>query len=262
MSSLNNRKGRIVPLAFLLFLTGCAAYLKSFLPVKLEARESQQASRRDDGDQSDPRSDDEIAAADEAAAEEDVATKLSERNRGSSDNVIPIRIAYGNDDNLTVGSPAIEPAPPFSLRVATGPIGDAMRTGNDNRPPAPSNSGGGGSGGGGGGGGGGSHHFPRNPDPPVVTSQDGGGSDKPPVPRNPDPLVITPSDPIRNRAPRTSGPVQLQDLVGCQALMISVLALLAGTTDPDGDRLTSIEPLVDLRDAHANRRRWLDIRAR
>ena len=32
-------KRRIVPLAFLLFLTGCAAYLKSFLPVKLEARE-------------------------------------------------------------------------------------------------------------------------------------------------------------------------------------------------------------------------------
>jgi Ca2+-binding RTX toxin-like protein len=32
--------------------------------------------------------------------------------------------------------------------------------------------------------------------------------------------------------------VHLQDVVGCQVLMISVLALLAGTTDPDGDRLT------------------------
>ena len=32
--------------------------------------------------------------------------------------------------------------------------------------------------------------------------------------------------------------MHLQDLVGCQVLMISVLALLAGTTDPDGDRLT------------------------
>jgi Ca2+-binding RTX toxin-like protein len=32
--------------------------------------------------------------------------------------------------------------------------------------------------------------------------------------------------------------VHLQDLAGCQVLMISVLALLAGTTDPDGDRLS------------------------
>ena len=47
-----------------------------------------------------------------------------------------------------------------------------------------------------------------------------------------------PSDPVRNRAPRTNGPVHLQDLAGCQVLMISVLALLAGATDPDGDRLT------------------------
>jgi Ca2+-binding RTX toxin-like protein len=30
----------------------------------------------------------------------------------------------------------------------------------------------------------------------------------------------------------------LQDLAGCQVLMISMLALLAGTIDPDGDRLT------------------------
>ncbi|XIA62895.1 cadherin-like domain-containing protein [Bradyrhizobium sp. TZ2] len=32
--------------------------------------------------------------------------------------------------------------------------------------------------------------------------------------------------------------MHLQDLVGCQVLMISVLALLAGATDADGDRLT------------------------
>ena len=62
-------KRRIAPLAFLLVLTGCAAYLKSFLPVKIEAREAQQASKHDDADQSDPQ-DDEI----NAAAEEDVAT--------------------------------------------------------------------------------------------------------------------------------------------------------------------------------------------
>ena len=51
---LEQQKRRIVPLAFLLFLTGCAAYLKSFLPVKLEAREAEQASKRDDEDQGDP----------------------------------------------------------------------------------------------------------------------------------------------------------------------------------------------------------------
>ena len=139
------QKRRIVPLAFLLFLTGCAAYLKSFLPVKLEARESQQANKHDDGDQSDPRLEDEIvASAEGAAAEEDVATKSAERNTESSDKVVPIRIAYDNDDNLANGSPAIEPAPPFSLRVATGAIGDVVRTSNNNRPSAPSSSGGGG----------------------------------------------------------------------------------------------------------------------
>ena len=51
------------------------------------------------------------------------------------------------------------------------------------------------------------------------------------------PSVRTP-EPLRNRAPRTNGPVHLQDLAGCQVLMISMLALLAGATDPDGDRLS------------------------
>jgi len=58
-----HQKRGIVPLAFLLFLTGCAAYLKSFLPTKMEAREAQQASKHDDGNQSDPPSDDAVAAA-------------------------------------------------------------------------------------------------------------------------------------------------------------------------------------------------------
>ena len=211
-----HQKKAILPLAFLLFLTGCAAYLKSFLPTKMEAREAQQASTRNDADQSDPRADEEVGA---AAEEDDVAAKPEERNPGSSDKVVPIRIAYDNDGNVTSGSSVIEAAPSFSVRVATGPIGEPIRAGNDNRSfiPSSSNERGGGSGGGGGGG--------------------GGDRDRPPAPRDPDPGLITP-DPIRNRAPRTSGPVQLQDLVGCQVLMISVLALLAGTTDADGDRLT------------------------
>ena len=65
------QKRRIVPLAFLLFLTGCAAYLKSFLPTKIEAREAQQASKHDDADQSDPPSDDVVATAAEEAVQED-----------------------------------------------------------------------------------------------------------------------------------------------------------------------------------------------
>jgi Ca2+-binding RTX toxin-like protein len=209
------QKRRLVPLAFLLVLTGCAAYLKSFLPVKIEAREAQQDAKHDGGEQSDPQWEEEIGA----AAEEDVATESTGRAARSSDNVVPIRFAHDNDDTPTYGSSAIEPAPPVSLRAAIGPIGDAVRSG-DNRPAAPSNSGEGGAAGGGGGGGG------------------GGGNDRPPIQRDPDPIVIRPPDPVRNRAPRTTGPVHLQDLVGCQVLMISVLALLAGTTDADGDRLT------------------------
>ena len=68
------KRRRIVPLAFLLVLTGCAAYFKSFLPVKIEAREAQQASKHDDGDQTDLRLDDAVSA----VTEEDVATEIGE----------------------------------------------------------------------------------------------------------------------------------------------------------------------------------------
>jgi Ca2+-binding RTX toxin-like protein len=212
----SQQKRGILPLAFLLFLTGCAAYLKSFLPTRMEAHETQQANKRDDADQSDPRADDEIGA---AVEEDDAVAKSADRNPGSSEKVFPIRIAYDNEGNLTSGSSVIEAAPSFSVRVATAPTGEPTRAGNDNRSPVPPGSSEGGVGGGGGGGGG------------------GGSRDRPPAQRDPDPRIIT-RDPVRNQAPRTSGPVHLQDLVGCQVLMISVLALLAGTTDPDGDRLT------------------------
>jgi Ca2+-binding RTX toxin-like protein len=213
-------KKRIVPLAFLLFLTGCAAYLRSFLPIKLEAHEQQMSSSHDDAEQSDPRVDDEIGV----ATEEEVAT-ASARETKSSDNVVPIRLVQESGDLLTSGSRPLEPAPPFSPRVATGPIGDAVQRGNDNRPPAPTNSGGGSGSGGGGGSGSGSGSGGGS----------AGGHDRQPPPRNP---VSTPADTVHNRAPRTSGPVHLQDLAGCQVLMISILTLLAGTTDPDGDRLS------------------------
>jgi Ca2+-binding RTX toxin-like protein len=208
-------KRRIVPLAFLLFLTGCAAYLKSFMPVNVAAREQQQSSKHDDADQIEPQSNDEV----QVVADEEAAPESANSNAKSSDNVVQIQLPKESDEFLRNESPVIEPAPPFSFRIADGSISDAPRGGNDNRPPTGSNSADGGGGGGGGSGGGG-----------------GGGNDKPSNPRTSDPPVI-PGTPHLNRAPRTNGPVHLQDQVGCQALRISILALLAGTIDPDGDRL-------------------------
>jgi Ca2+-binding RTX toxin-like protein len=210
---------RFVPVAFLLFLTGCAAYLKSFLPVKTEAHEVQTASRYDDGEGDAGRADEIVAV-----TEEDVAGDTASRAARSSDNVIPIRIFQESGDLSAGGSPPIEPARPGLVRVGSGPIGETIRPGNDSRMPTPSNSEGGGGGGGGGGGSGG-----RN--------GGGGGVDPQPKPRSPDPPSGPTPDPVHNRTPRTSGPVHLQDVVGCQVMMISMLALLAGATDPDGDRL-------------------------
>jgi len=212
-------KRRIIPLAFLLFLTGCAAYLKSFLPVKIEAREAQQASKHDDAEQSDPRPDDELSA----VTDEEVATDAA-RHTNSSDNVVPIRLAPEIGELFSVGYRSIEPASPFPLGVAAGPIGDPVRA-NDNRPPAQSNP----DGAGGPSPSSGSSPNDRQPPPDTRDNPSGPGGGTP---------GGIPPDPARNRAPRTSGPVHLQDLAGCQVLMISMLALLAGTIDPDGDRLT------------------------
>lgn len=201
-------KRNIVPLAFLLFLTGCAAYLKSFLPVKIVAREAEPASKHDDAEQSDPRPDDQL----HAIADEEAATEAA-RHTHSSDNVVPIRLAPEIGELMVVGNRSIEPASPLPLGVAAGSIGDPVRA-NDNRPPAQS-----------------------DPDRGGGSSPGSGSSPDDRHPRNPDPSGTTRSDPARNRAPRTNGPIQLQDLAGCQVLMISMLALLAGATDPDGDRL-------------------------
>ncbi len=48
----------------------------------------------------------------------------------------------------------------------------------------------------------------------------------------------TPVDPRQNRAPRLSGPVYLHDLTGCQTLLLTLAALLAGASDADADMLT------------------------
>ena len=105
----DQKKGRFLPLAFLVFLTGCATYLKSFMPVKMEAGEEQQSRQRDDGSQDEPRSEEEISV----AAEEEVATE-SKDNANSSDNVVPIRIAYDDRSDPT-SSVVIEPPRPITF---------------------------------------------------------------------------------------------------------------------------------------------------
>jgi hypothetical protein len=168
-------KRRFLPLTFLLFLTGCAAYLKSFLPVKLEAREERQDSKHDDDTEpSKPQTDDEIGA----ATEEDANTGTIAK---SSDNVVPIRIVLPPDvgDLLASDSPPIDfkgLARPAPVRLDGRPIGDPVRARNDNRPAAQSNSGGGGGGGGGGGDGGGDDKQ-REPRAPNLSGSGGADSD-------------------------------------------------------------------------------------
>ena len=99
------------------------------------------------------------------------------------------------------------------------PIGDVQRAPNGNRSSDASGGGGGGGGGGAGGGGGGDNQE-QSPQRPLPER----------------PSVGDPT-PQRNRAPRLAGAVYLPSVVGCEAMTISVFALLAGASDPDGDEL-------------------------
>ncbi|MHB0767826.1 calcium-binding protein [Bradyrhizobium sp. 5.13L] len=214
------KKG-ILPIAFLLLLTACATYLKTFLPTTVEAHEDRQNDRDDGADEESDAPATEASAADE----EDATTDTTERTAKSSDNVVPIRIVLPQEisEFLANDSPALDfngLERPGQVRVDSGPLGDSIRATNDNRPQSTSADGAGASGGGGGGGG-------------------GGGDDKPrgPSPLNPRPDPDLDIDPHRNRAPRISGPVHLRNVIGCEALTISLLALLSGATDPDGDTM-------------------------
>ena len=137
---------------------------------------------------------------------------------------------------------------PALLKIDNKPIGDPVRAGNDNRPMSSGSPTGGSSVGGGGGGdqerNGRDDAFDRT-DPRQVRPTDppnGFGTSGPPGgsgPATPGGPGTTPNDnePVRNRAPRVTGPVYLPNVVGCDALLISVLVLLAGASDPDGDPL-------------------------
>ncbi len=206
-----------IPVAFLMALSGFALYVKSFLPARLEAAPERPTAKQAENEP--------VAAGPEeqeltAEAESDVTGSIEGKTKGSgsaqpSDNIVPIPARFvlsseAIDDFLANDSPAID----FSAlqRGAISSAGQGIveqgRPSNDNQSKA--NAGGGASGGGGGGGGGGSDQGQKTP-----------------------PTLDLP----RNRAPRTNGPVQLQDLIGCHAYLISILALLGGASDPDGDQL-------------------------
>jgi Ca2+-binding RTX toxin-like protein len=206
-------KTGFVPLAFLTFLTGFAIYLKSAFPARSEALPEQQTNRNqvDDAVPSDlAREAEELRA----QAEGDVTETVGPAKK-PLDNVIafPSRLVASQAwlDNFLASDSPIEIVPIDSQGRATNDNQSAGQVHSRSPGGGGGSSGGnrgGGSGGGGGDGGGG-----------------GGGSE---------------SD-SRNRAPRTSGPILLKDTVNCHAYPISVLALLAGAMDPDGDQLRPVD---------------------
>lgn len=207
--------GGFLPVAFLMALTGFAVYVKSFMPVRVEAAPERPTPKPTDDEPVAVDPEQQELKAEEA--ESDRTGSIADRAKGSGsppDNVVPIPARFTLspeviDEFLANDSPAID----FNA-LQRGPgssagsgIGGPGHPSNDNQSKANAA---GGSSGGGGGGGGSSDPGPKTPTPPELP---------------------------RNRAPRTNGPVQLQDLIGCHSYLISILALLAGTTDPDGDQL-------------------------
>lgn len=74
--------------------------------------------------------------------------------------------------------------------------------------------------------------------PVIVLPPDGGDGDGEDEGEGEDPTGPGPDDPRQNRAPRLSGPVHLHDLAGCQTLLLTLAALLAGASDADADTLS------------------------
>lgn len=205
------------PLAFLLAVSGFLIYLKSFLPG-VEAAADRAQKEPENGEQA-PASDNALRA--EEGAEEEVTNSTGDEAIGSS-NVVPISFARPSG-----GFMASDVEPIDFSRLDRNTVVNLHPAARDSVPPtlsrgADRNAGDGeGKGAGGGGGGGGASDTPE-----------GFGSDRDWTEGPHD------ADPQRNRAPRSNGPVRLQDVVGCQTLFISSAALLAETTDADGDPLT------------------------
>jgi Ca2+-binding RTX toxin-like protein len=214
-----DRRGRFVPLIFLLMVGSCVAYLKSFLPGKLDAAHGHEAPRADADDTQSVkddslvvRSDDDPVVPSEKPLEKAEAIRISAPPEGDSTTV-------GSTDpsaQSRVSRPALHTG---STSEATKEFGEGRSQHHQ------AAEGGGGRGGGGGGGGGNGDGYGRGDTQPTPKEPKG--------PRDP----IQPSTDQRNRAPRLTGPVRLPDVVGCNTLAITMTALLVGATDPDGDLL-------------------------
>lgn len=241
----DRERRRWIPIAFLLFLTGCAAYLKSFLPSSVAAKEEAPPKRAAADDSDSPKLDDDIVGSlgDDIKPTDDAVVPADEVAPSRTGQMVRTGLTPETDVPRSASVTPIDfngMLQPVTLRTDDRPTGEPLRPYNDNRPASPASSGSGGGGGGGGGSGDESRTrlLPQNTDQPGSRTGSGDilnpprevddGSDSPPAGG---PL------PMRNRAPRVSGPVYLPNVVGCEALTISVLLLLAGASDPDGDQL-------------------------
>ncbi|MFN3670797.1 MAG: calcium-binding protein [Bosea sp. (in: a-proteobacteria)] len=254
-----------LPAALALAVTAIALYVKSLFPsqatpVPSEARPEAE----EQGAQPAARQQAQDAAPDDAAPEDQtgsIAGKSAPADPGAPRAIGsggPFEAAPGLPDFLGIDSPAIDyeqlPLPRFRAAEFEPGVG---RESNDNGRAVPLGSGGAGGGGGGGGGGGSgaaeaeqlarienplanlpSVSAPFNPVIVVAPTGPDAGDGEEEGEDDEGPGGETPVDPRPNRAPRVAGPVYLHDIAGCQTLLLTLAALLAGASDADADALS------------------------
>jgi Ca2+-binding RTX toxin-like protein len=213
-----NTKPSLLPHAFFVFLAGVAVYLKSFMPTELAAAPQPKRRPTEEADKSGGTGGDseELGAG---------AVNEGKEPEKDSENIVP----------LTPKKLLPQEAVNNFLANDSRPI-DFSRGGSLGRPDQGSAS-----------------NDNQRGGPPAVAKAPldevtrrgggGGGGDDEGERRHDDtrnPPSRSSSDPVANRAPKINGPVRLQDLVGCNAYLIPLLALLAGATDADGDTLKPV----------------------
>ena len=213
-------KPSLIPHAFFVFLAGVAVYLKSFMPTELAA--APQPKRRPTEETDKPGS----TGGDSEELGSGAVSESKQEPEKEAENIVPLppkRLVPQEAINnfLASDSRPID----FSKGGSLGRP-DQGSASNDNQrggPPA----------------------VAKPPVDEVARRGGGGGGGDDDSERRHDDSRLTPpsrngSDPAANRAPKITGPVRLQDLVGCNAYFIPLLALLAGATDADGDTLKPI----------------------
>jgi Ca2+-binding RTX toxin-like protein len=211
-------KPSFIPYSVLVALTGFAVFLKSFLPTKLEAA-PKRPKPEEAGEQASDVADSEGPVAGSSAPD----AKERDDVKDSSDNIVPLAprkplAREAVSDFLASDSPSID----FSRG---GPIGlsDQGRASNDNQIA-------------------GSPRLAGRSDEEAANRGGGGGggssdgSDPALAARARGDLELS-----RNRAPKINGAVRLQDLVGCNVYLVTLLALLGGASDADGDQLRVVD---------------------